>query len=663
MAVLETTKRACRPNHFLRGVGNGVFSIVNNVAVRIHLRHEKIELVERPVGADKVPHEVDRLEKLRALFVPKMDGNDPFPLVAADAISKAGDLVKTISINAEGALHRVMSEQIKGLQKGLKKLEEEAGALRAQISKLSLDGVESQDRYSELDDLDRRLSGSWSLFQRQKAFLNEFSDLMDRMLIQLKTSNGGENATAVVHVADNLSWSEIVHYFAGGARGFILNSERLGPVNHPFIFAHNNGIPLVVIKDPLKSVDVSCRVSIDSRTGEVIIDPSEPTVNALEFRLKNYQRLARRFKDHPISTRSLDGRELPRLQMNIKDRNDFEHIRREEVGLFRTEGLYAQGRCGIQTLIRIFKEAIRRAKVVNIRLFDLAADKIPDFISAGMNGEQARLSYGIDFLLNTEVGRSILIDQIKALLIAQDRLLKGGKDELTGKKVRLIIPMVTNPEEVRQFKKLLAETQADLLARKQISEPMVRSIELGAMIETAAAVANIELLAREVSYFSIGGNDLTRDLLGFSERKKMMTGRQYDWLSPVVLANLKRVIEVAKSRGIGVGSCGELSRDPLAAIVLTLMGIDSLSMDGYYRREINYVLTSIHLGEWNKFSEQDEEGLPVIERLLRLEDALAVRQYLFDLISKRTHADTRVALEGVITSAEPLTYLINENQE
>ena len=91
--------------------------------------------------------------------------------------------------------------------------------------------------------------------------------------------------------------------------------------------------------------------------------------------------------------------------------------------------------------------------------------------------------------------------------------------------------------------------------------------------------------------------------------------------------------------------------------MLTLMGVDRLSMDDSYRPEINYILSKIHLGEWDKFASIDEGQLSVVDRAIKLPNALAVREFLFDLITtNKAHADTRIGLEGVITSARPLTY-------
>jgi len=651
MNTPKVNERSCRTNHLINGLGNGVLNLVNNAAVRLHVRRAKTEVIERTISEQEIPHQVGRLDLLRAQFVNEEHLSDPLALITSQMIDTAIEAVRQERINPEAAMDSLAVKYEKEQVAVLGRLEEESEGFRSEIAGLSINGVQTSS-YGRLEELDRRVLSHRDNYLRRQMFLRDLVGLMDSMIDTLHSSNGEQGPAEVVHVANALSWPEITRLFAAGAKGFILNSELLGPINHPFIFSHNNSIPLVVVRNPLELIDLTCRVSVDSRTGQVVLNPSEATVEALARRQERYRTQAKMFKEQFKRQQSLDDQPLPQLQANIKDRYDIDHLKASEVGLFRTEGLYDEGPCRIQTMIRIFKSAISKSQAINIRLFDLASDKMPPFIAESFQGTER----GVSFLLWTPVGKQILIDQLKAVLIAAERLLKGKTDELTGKQVRLIIPMVSDPVEVREVKKIMAEVEADLLARDLISELIAGKLILGAMIETRQAVANVEQLASEVSYFSIGSNDLTMDLLGFNKRTKLMTGPEYDWLAPVVINGIKQVISAAQRHNIPVCSCGEISRDPLAAIVLTVLGIDSLSMDESYRQEINYVLSNIHLREWASFTEHDPGGLPVVDRLLTLTDALQVRNYLFDLIKNRTHADSRLALETAITAARPLTY-------
>ena len=260
----------------------------------------------------------------------------------------------------------------------------------------------------------------------------------------------------------------------------------------------------------------------------------------------------------------MDGQPFPPIQSNIKDDADFPHLKGQEVGLFRLEGLYSLLRPLFAYLIRLIKKAISLSPTINLRLFDIAMDKLPAFFTSGDSAAVGRTKGGIDFLLHTKMGRSILDEQLRAVLIAYDRLLHTKKSGIDKKTVRLILPMVSNPDEIREFKEIFSQIEKELMGEIQGKKQLVKQrpdgdrisnkIKIGAMIETSAAVANIEEIAEAVDYFAIGGNDLTRDLLGVGERIKLMTGPQYDWLSPIVLRNIQKVINVAKAHHIPVGS-------------------------------------------------------------------------------------------------------------
>jgi len=659
-------------NRVLQGIPNGVFAIVNNAPVRIHAHRNTITVVERQVRDSEVALEMEKLRRLSAFFVSEAPSTSEQFLakgwIEGERTTKemeipgARRLVETDKINPEAAVYRLASQQIKALKDQVGTAEKQGQALRKELRGLSDRGLGEEVSYGDLEKYDQQIGALRVLVSRLNIQIQEAQNLMERMIVFLLGAGEEEVEKGVVHVADNLSWSEIKHYFAKGegAGAFVLNSRELGPASHLMIYSHDDGIPLVPIREPLRHIDISCQVSVDSRTGQVIVDPTETTIEALEHRRQKYSRLEKLFKEYAKRTKTLDGKPIPDLKVNIKDRSDLAHLRGQSVGLDRTEGLYTEERPIVQSLVRYFKDLFRKVDSVNIRLFDVASDKIPAFFSEKDKEEFGRTKGGINFLLNTETGWSILIDQLKAVLIACDRLCNGDKKELEKKDICLTIPMVTNPDEVRAVRKIIAEVEADLMNRENpiITTQVSEHIKIGVMVETAAAVANIEELAEVADRFSLGANDLTQDLLGFPEqRKKLMTGKQYDWLSPIVLRNIKKVIDVVKSKDKKIGSCGEMSRDTLAAIVLTLMGTDWMSMDESWRLEINYVLAKLHLDEWGKFSRKDPEGLSVIERILKLEDAMAVREFLFNLINKEAHADTKIALEDIINSATPITYM------
>lgn len=660
-------------NRVFRGRGNGVLAVTKVAPVMLHEHYNVVDVKERTIEEHEVPNELKKLEMLRAHFAPKLDDDaadvDPFTYIAADIISRAVQQLPEAKINAEAMLCRLFQAQLDQTQVHIDKAQQSIEELNRRVAILmsSTDG-EKDERYRQEEALEKQIDGLRMGHRKTKNEHSDMKNLLERMIGYLQThekelaeSEPPEPETArketpgkhSVHVARSLSWTEILHAFAEGAAGCIFDSNAVGAISHPFIFGHARGMPMVTLPEPLKHLFAGCMVAIDSRTGEVFLNPNGVTIEALDRKGKGYGRLERLLREQSHVHQTLDGKPFPDLQLNIKDSDDFAHLKGQVAGLFRLEGLYLESRPNYLFLVRVMKQAMTTAKAVNFRLFDVAMDKLPGFFTPTDIEALRSTRGGIDFLLHTELGRSILHDQLKALLIAYDRL--DHLEKVAGKTVRVILPMVSSPDEVHEFRQLFGKIEDELI-NGPLGARVSAKIGVGAMIETAAAVANLDHIMPLVDYVTVGGNDLTCDLLGFRERIKLMSGPKYDWLSPTVLQNDVRIIEVARKYSKLIGSCGEQSRDPMAAIMLTLMGIDSLSMDASYRPEINFVLRNIHLGEWGKFSDIDPDHLSVVERASRLPDALAVREFLYSLITTKAHADTRMTLSDVITQARPLTY-------
>ncbi|MDD4179856.1 MAG: hypothetical protein PHH14_07445 [Candidatus Margulisbacteria bacterium] len=662
---------APKSNLVFQGAGNGLFEIVNNVPLITHASQTGIEVITRSISEEDVPFEIARLEALQPKFAQSTSKKDFLALLAGSFIGKASALVKTNQINAEAALDNIVKHYCADQVKKGEKYKVKKQNVDQEIIRVSRDVPDDGKwglKHKKLDELDEAAERYRSDIERNGALIDDLAELLERMILELnqqtiQDANDGHLAEGAVHGAPVMTWAEINRHYTEGARGFVFDVNLVGPVSHPFIFAHAAEIPMVVLENPLDKLGSATKISIDSRTGRIYVNPQGTTLTELGQRSVTYRKLAKLYKDnfHCEVGWTLDQQPLPRLNANIKDRSDLEpkKMRSQRVGLFRTEGLYLRERPPVTSLVRMFKDVIRKTDAANIRLFDIAPDKMPKDLNSNHPEYRKiidRTLAGTEFLLNSELGQPILDDQLKALLIAYCRLMHKDNIPLKDKTVRIILPQVAQPQEIRDVKARMEKIEQALLAEGVIRVSVRNNIQVGVMIETAAAISNIELLAAESNFFSIGGNDLTMGLLGFTERNKLMTGPRYDWLSPVVLNSIKKAIDVAKKTGIRVSFCGEMARDPMGAIVLTLMGIDSLSMDNSYIPEIHYLLSNIHLGEWQSFSSLNPNNESVVEILLKFQDAMQVRQYLFDLVTKKTHADTRLALENMITSARPATY-------
>ena len=97
------------------------------------------------------------------------------------------------------------------------------------------------------------------------------------------------------------------------------------------------------------------------------------------------------------------------------------------------------------------------------------------------------------------------------------------------------------------------------------------------MIETPSAVFISDLLAKEVSFFSIGTNDLTGYIMAV-DRGNAHVSQLYDPMQPAVLRAIERTIKQAKAAGIPVGMCGEAAADERLIAKLIEWGLDEFSV-------------------------------------------------------------------------------------
>jgi phosphoenolpyruvate-protein kinase (PTS system EI component) len=139
--------------------------------------------------------------------------------------------------------------------------------------------------------------------------------------------------------------------------------------------------------------------------------------------------------------------------------------------------------------------------------------------------------------------------------------------------LRLMFPMVSTLDEVRQAKAILAEAAKDVAAAAGNRPRM----PVGIMVEVPAAAIGADLLAREVDFFSLGTNDLTQYLFA-ADRTNPELGPLADSLHPAVLRMIDQVVKAAHRHRRWVGVCGEMASDLWAVPLLVGLGVDELSV-------------------------------------------------------------------------------------
>jgi len=346
-------------------------------------------------------------------------------------------------------------------------------------------------------------------------------------------------------------------------------TELGGKTSHSAILARALEIPAVVaIEGFLSQVSDGDDVILDGSQGVVIINPEDSLkadyAEKREAFLKEKKELEQ-YIGKPTVTK--DGTAIE-LVANIGKPEDVEkvlHYDGEGIGLFRTEFLFMD-RTSMPTEDEQF-EAYRKVAVamngkpVIIRTLDIGGDKEIPYMGLEKD-ENPFLGYrAIRFCLDRK--EDVYKPQLRALL----RASAFGN-------IRIMVPMVTCLEEFREAKALVEEL------KKEFDEKGIaykKDIQVGIMVETAAASLMADVFAKEVDFFSIGTNDLTQYTMSV-DRGNDKVSYLYSPLNPAVLRSIRHVIECGRKEGIMVGMCGEAASDPMIIPLLLAFGLNEFSM-------------------------------------------------------------------------------------
>jgi phosphotransferase system enzyme I (PtsI) len=251
----------------------------------------------------------------------------------------------------------------------------------------------------------------------------------------------------------------------------------------------------------------------------------------------------------------------------------------EGIGLFRSEFIYLQSTSlpseqdHFSIYSRIAKDAYPHP--VYIRTIDVGGEKNLPQLKIEKEPNPALGLRAIRFSLRD---KDLFKIQLRAILRASIQ-----------KNVKILIPMITEMEEMQEVKILLREVKDELKAKRIKFD---EKIPLGVMIEVPAAAAITDLLVKEVDYLSIGTNDLIQYYLAV-DRSNEFVSYLYKPLHPSILRLLRFIIETAHREGKEITVCGEMAADPLSAIVLLGFGLKKFSMNPIFIPRIKKALRSV----------------------------------------------------------------------
>ena len=453
------------------------------------------------------------------------------------------------------------------------------------------------------------------LMQQRATDMRDIKTRMQKVLLGIQSVDIASLPEGSILVAKDLTPSMTAGINPENVVGIV--TELGGRTSHSAILARALEIPAVVaVNGLMEQVQKGDFVVLDGDAGEVYVNPSQEVKESYEKKRQVFLQEKKDLEQYigkPSVTK--DGVQVE-IVANIGKPEDVDKVLQydgEGVGLFRTEFLFMD-RTAMPTEEEQFEAykqvaAAMNGKPVIIRTLDIGGDKEIPYMGLEKD-ENPFLGYrAIRFCLDRK--EDIYKPQLRALL----RASAFGN-------IRIMVPLVTCIEEYREAKALVEELKKEL-DEKGIAYK--KDIQVGIMVETAAASLIADLFAKEVDFFSIGTNDLTQYTMSVDRGNKKVS-YLYSTFNPAVLRSIRHIIACAREQGIMVGMCGEAASDPMMIPLLLAFGLNEFSMSASAILRTRKLITGYDTKELQK----------VAEKAMSFATAGEVEQYMKEFVEKGT---------------------------
>ena len=392
----------------------------------------------------------------------------------------------------------------------------------------------------------------------------DLTDLERRVIAAL----AGDSAPAVpelpsnsIVVAPDLLPSQFVAFDKERLAG-VCTAEG-GPTSHVAILAASAGVPMLVAAGAaVLDIAEGATAILDADHGTIESDPSPDRlkeVAALVADRRAKQAAEARDAQEPCFTADGVRIELFANLGSVEDAKAAVAAGAEGCGLLRTEFLFLERDTPpSQEEQRLAYTEIAEAlgdRPLVVRTLDIGADKDVSYVHLGPEQNPA---LGLRGIRLSFARPDLLLTQLAAIVAS----VPPGR-------CRVMLPMVTDADELRQARRLLDSASREAGINDRMS--------LGAMIETPAAAVLVDSIAAEADFLSIGTNDLTQYVLA-ADRLNAAVSAKADALHPAVLRLIRLAAQGAARHARWTGVCGGLASDPLAAPILIGLGVTELSV-------------------------------------------------------------------------------------
>lgn len=428
-----------------------------------------------------------------------------------------------------------------------------------------------------------------------------------------KENNGNISYKGKIIVTDDLTPADTIMMQHQKIAGFV--TEYGGPLSHTAILAKNLGIPAIVgLHHARHLIHRGETLIIDGSTGVAINNPDDKSLKfyrAIKRSETRKRNLLKTLTGKPAIT--LDSRQIT-LHGNIDRPEDIKVMKKYDdtgVGLYRTEILFIKlNKWPDQaTHLKIYKRAVKalNGKPLTIRTMDLGADKeIQDNTDHGPMAHNPAL--GLRAIRRCLKEPQKFMPQLLAIL----RVSAYGP-------VRIMIPMLTNLEELDQVLALIQEAK-QILQKKKIAYD--KNIPIGAMIEVPAAALAADAFAKKLDFLSIGTNDLIQYTLAL-DRIDDEVNYLFDPLHPAVLKLIHMTIQAGKKENIPVSMCGEMASDTQYTRLLLGMGLEYFSVQANALLEVKHIIINSTLKNLQ----------PEVDSILQIYNGTEIRSRVQQLVN------------------------------